>query len=195
MEVWQTIKDAQDAKGWTNQKLAEKSGVPEPTLQKFLTGKTLDPRFDNVVRLCRALDISVDHLCGIDSNSSVAEIAELRYALTIEQVKTEAAEAQKNAALAQQKVAETKLEAQIHEYNQMLDAYEYRIHISKDRVIWLRNFLIFTCALITLFIIAFITFILIDVSNSDIGWLRSMSLYIGGYPHAKCCNICSFFFV
>lgn len=188
MDVWQTIKDAQDAKGWTNQKLAEKSGVPEPTLQKFLTGKTLDPRFDNVVKLCRALDISVDHLCGIDSNASVAEVAELRNALNIAQARAESAEAKKE-------VAETKLDAQIHEYNQMMDAYEYRIHISKDRVIWLRNFLIFTCALITLFIIAFITFIFIDVSNSDVGWLRSMSLYIGGYPHAKCCNICSFFVI
>lgn len=169
MEVWQMIKDAQDAKGWTNQKLAEKSGVPEPTLQKFLTGKTLDPRFDNVVRLCRALDISVDALCGIDSNAAIDEIAQLRAALAL-------AEECRKAAEAMRETAETKLESQIHEYNQIVDAYEYRIHISKDRVIWLRNFLIFTCALITLFIIAFITLVLIDVSNNDVGWIKSMSL-------------------
>ena len=170
MEVWQTIKDAQDAKGWTNQKLAEKSGVPEPTLQKFLTGKTLDPRFDNVVRLCRALDISVDALCGIDSNAAVDEIAQLRAALAL-------AEERRKTAEALQETAETKLESQIHEYNQIVDAYEYRIHISKDRVIWLRNFLIFTCALIVLFILAFMAFIFIDVSNNDVGWFRSMSLW------------------
>lgn len=169
MEVWQTIKDAQDAKGWTNQKLAEKSGVPEPTLQKFLTGKTLDPRFDNVVKLCRALDISVDHLCGIDSNAAVDEIAQLRAALAL-------AEERRKAAEALQETAETKLESQIHEYNQIVDAYEYRIHISKDRVIWLRNFLIFACSLIVLFILAFMAFIFIDVSSNDVGWIRSMSL-------------------
>ena len=170
MEVWQTIKDAQDAKGWTNQKLAEKSGVPEPTLQKFLTGKTLDPRFDNVVKLCRALDISVDALCGIDSNAAVDEIAHLRAALAL-------AEERRKTAEALRETAETKLESQIHEYNQIVDAYEYRIHISKDRVIWLRNFLIFTCSLIVLFILAFMAFIFIDLSNNDIGWIRSMSLW------------------
>lgn len=186
--IWMTIKDAQDAKGWTNQKLAEKSGVPEPTLQKFLSGKTADPRFDSVVKLCRALDLSVDAMCGIDSNSSVAEVAEIRNALTVAQARAEAAEAKRE-------VAETKLEAQIHEYNQMVEAYEYRIHISKDRVIWLRKFLIFTCALIVLFILAFMVFLFIDVTNRDVGWIRSMSLYIGGNPHAKCCNICSFFLI
>lgn len=188
MEVWQTIKDAQDAKGWTNQKLAEQSGVPEPTLQKFLTGKTLDPRFDNVVRLCRALDLSVDHLCGIDSNAAVEEVAQLRRELEIARAHAETAQAKMES-------AETRLESQIHEYNQMVDAYEYRIHISKDRVIWLRNFLIFTCFVIAVLIAVFVSLVIIDVTKSDIGWLRSMSLSIGGDPHAKCSNLRAFFLI
>lgn len=169
-DIWKIIKDAQDSKDWTNQKLADKSGVPEPTLQKFLSGKTADPRFDNVVKLCRALNLSVDALCGIDSNAAVDEIAQLRAALAL-------AEERRKTAEALRETAETKLESQIHEYNQIVDAYEYRIHISKDRVIWLRNFLIFTCALIVLFILAFMAFIFIDVSNNDVGWIKSMSLW------------------
>lgn len=187
-EIWRAIRDARDGRGWTNQRLAEESGVPESSVQKIVTGKTLNPSFDSITALCRALDLSVDHLCGIDSNASVAEIAELRNALTVATARMETAEAKRE-------IAETKLEAQIHEYNQMLDAYEYRIHISKDRVIWLRNFLIFTCSVIAVLIAVFVILVVIDVTKSDIGWLRSMSLCIGGYPHAKCCNIRSLFFV
>ena len=167
-EVWRVIRDARDDRGWTNQRLAEESGVPESSVQKITTGKILNPSFDSIIAICRALDLSVDKFCG--SNAAVDEIAQLRAALAL-------AEERRKTAEAQREVADTKLDAQIHEYNQMLEAYEYRIHISKDRVIWLRNFLIFTCALITLFIIAFIALVLIDVSNSDIGWLRSMSLW------------------
>lgn len=169
-EVWRVIRDARDDRGWTNQRLAEESGVPESSVQKIITGKTLNPSFDSIIAMCRALDLSVDKLCGIDSNAAVDEIAHLRAALAL-------AEERRKTAEAQREVADTKLDAQIHEYNQMREAYEYRIHISKDRVIWLRNFLIFTCALITLFIIAFVTLVLIDVSNNDVGWIKSMSLW------------------
>lgn len=187
-EVWRVIRDARDDRGWTNQRLAEESGVPESSVQKIITGKILNPSFDSIIAICRALDLSVDKLCGIDSNAAVDEIAQLRAALAL-------AEERRKTAEAKREVAETKLEAQIHEYNQMVEAYEYRIHISKDRVIWLRKFLIFTCALIVLFILAFMVFLFIDVTNRDVGWIRSMSLYIGGNPHAKCCNICSFFLI
>ena len=169
-EVWRVIRDARDDRGWTNQRLADESGVPESSVQKIITGKTLNPSFDSIIAMCRALDLSVDKHFGIDSNAAVDEIAQLRAALAL-------AEERRKTAEALRETAETKLESQIHEYNQIVDAYEYRIHISKDRVVWLRNFLIFTCALITLFIIAFITFVLIDVSNNDVGWIKSMSLW------------------
>lgn len=169
-EIWHAIRDARDARGWTNQHLSDESGVPESSVQKITTGKILNPSFDSIIAICRALDLSVDALCGIDSNAAVDEIAQLRAALAL-------AEERRKTAEAMREVAETKLESQIHEYNQMTEAYEYRIHISKDRVIWLRKFLIFTCALIVLFILAFMVFLFIDVSNHDVGWIRSMSLW------------------
>lgn len=172
-DVWSVIRDARDARGWTNQHLSEECGVPESSVQKIITGKTQNPSFDSIASMCRALGLSLDSICGIDSNAAVEEIAQLRHELEIAKARAETAEAKRE-------TADTRLESQIHEYNQMVEAYEYRIHISKDRVIWLRNFLIFTCSLITLFIVAFIALVLIDVSYSDAGWLRSMSLYLGG---------------
>lgn len=167
-DVWRVIRDARDARGWTNQRLADESGVPESSVQKILTGKTLNPSFDSISAMCRALNLSLDALCGIDSNAAVDEIAQLRAALAL-------AEERRKTAESMLEVSETKLEAKIHEYNHMRESYEYRINISKDRVISLLKFLIFTCVLITLFIIALITIVLIDVYNNDVGWFMSMS--------------------
>lgn len=140
-EVWRVIRDARDDHGWTNQRLAEESGVPESSVQKITTGKILNPSFDSIIAICCALDLSVDKLCGIDSNAAVDEIAQLRAALAL-------AEERRKTAEAQREVADTKLDAQIHEYNQMVDAYEYRISIASDRTIWHRVFLVFTCIVI-----------------------------------------------
>ena len=140
-EIWHAIRDARDARGWTNQHLSDESGVPESSVQKILTGKTLNPSFDSIAAMCRALNLSVDKLCGIDSNAAVDEIAQLRAALAL-------AEERRKTAEAMREVAETKLEAKIHEYDQMREAYEYRISIAADRTIWHRVFLVFTCIVI-----------------------------------------------
>lgn len=140
-EILHAIRDARDARGWTNKRLSDESGVPESSVQKILTGKTLNPSFDSIASMCRALNLSVDALCGIDSNAAVDEIAQLRAALAL-------AEERRKTAEAMLETAETKLESQIHEYSQMREAYEYRISIAADRTIWHRVFLVFTCIVI-----------------------------------------------
>ena len=169
-EIWPLIRDARDACGWTNQKLSDESGVPESSVQKILTGKTLNPSFDSIVSMCRALKISVDKYCDIDTNASIDEITELRTALAIAEEKRKTAEAQRE-------TAETKLQSQIHEYDQMVSAYEYRIDIAKDRTIWLRRFLIFCCSLIVMLILSLIGIIIYDLANPEIGWFRQIAAY------------------
>ncbi len=168
-DLWMVIRDARDARGWTNERLAAESGVPESSIQKYLTGKTAEPRYDSVIRLCRALGISVDAACGIDSNSAVEEIAQLRTALALAEERSKTADARRE-------TAETRLESQMHEYSQMVDAYEYRIHISKDRTIWLRRYLMFTLALILFLVIAITGILIYDAIHQDIGWLQSAAV-------------------
>ena len=169
-DMWMVIRDAQDAKGWTNAKLAEESGVPESSIQKYLSGKTAEPRFDKVVALCRALRISIDSTCDIDVNASVDEIAELRAALALAEEKRKTAEAQRE-------TAETRLQSQIHEYNNMVSAYEYRIDIAKDRTIWLRRGMIAIGAVTVLLMLTIIGILVYDITHPDIGWFQQAQAY------------------
>lgn len=177
-DLWIVLRDAQDARGWTNERLSAESGVPESSIQKYLTGKTAEPRFENVVRLCRALCVSVDAYCGIDSNSAVEEIQQLRSALAIADERRKTAEAEKS-------TAETRLQSQISEYNQMISAYEYRIDIARDRTIWLRRYLMFTLAIIAFLIASVIGALFYDMAQQDVGWFRTAAAYyfadIGGW--------------
>lgn len=58
---------AKTAKGWTNQKLSEESGIALSTVTNTLneTSKTENPRLDTVVPMCRALGVSIDEAVGL----------------------------------------------------------------------------------------------------------------------------------
>lgn len=53
------IKEIKKSKGFTNEELSTKSGVPLGTLNKILSGHTPDPQFETVKAICKALDISL----------------------------------------------------------------------------------------------------------------------------------------
>ena len=53
------------AKGWTNQKLADKSGVPLSTITRIRNGQTDNPSIQNVLDIATALGVSIDELTGI----------------------------------------------------------------------------------------------------------------------------------
>lgn len=53
------IKKRKKELGWTNQILAEKSGVPVGTVNKILSGTTLYPRPENLILLRKALQLRV----------------------------------------------------------------------------------------------------------------------------------------
>ena len=54
-----------EAKGWTNQKLADKSGVPLSTITRIRNGQTDNPSIQNVKDIATALGVSIDELTGI----------------------------------------------------------------------------------------------------------------------------------
>jgi SOS-response transcriptional repressor LexA len=60
------------AKGWNASKLARLSGVPQPTLQRIMSGAVTDLRRENVIKLALGLGISESELRFGRNNTDVA---------------------------------------------------------------------------------------------------------------------------
>ena len=69
----QALRRAKDAAGETNRSLAEKSGVPEHTVAKILSGATNSPTYDQVAAMASVLDLdlnTLDHAQPADTGSA-----------------------------------------------------------------------------------------------------------------------------
>lgn len=64
VSVPQTLRRAKDAAGETNRSLAEKSGVPEHTVAKIMSGATPSPTFDQVAAMAAVMDLDLNALAG-----------------------------------------------------------------------------------------------------------------------------------
>ncbi len=51
-------------KGWSHNLIAEKSGVPQPTISRFLSGETGSMQLDTLWSICGALGVSVAEIIG-----------------------------------------------------------------------------------------------------------------------------------
>lgn len=58
----EAIKAARSVRGWSQNELASRAGVKQPTLQRIEAGKRIDPGFSIFLRVAGALGISVDQL-------------------------------------------------------------------------------------------------------------------------------------
>ena len=59
------IRAEKEARGWSNQRLADESSVPIGTVNRIIAGKTDNPYYSSVVLLCRALELSIDEIEGL----------------------------------------------------------------------------------------------------------------------------------
>lgn len=75
LTVPQALRTAKDAAGETNQSLAEKSGVPEHTVAKIMSGATTSPTFDQVAALAAVLDLDLNVLAGFPPRPQAADAA------------------------------------------------------------------------------------------------------------------------
>lgn len=64
------IKAAKQQQGKTVQQLADETGIPRTTLNRFFAGTLMNPGFTDVCALCVALDMSMDELMGITAPPS-----------------------------------------------------------------------------------------------------------------------------
>ncbi len=60
------LKIEMDSRGWNATALSEKSGVPQPTIQRFLSGKHGDPRSSTIQKLANGLGITEAILRGFE---------------------------------------------------------------------------------------------------------------------------------
>lgn len=60
MKLGELIAVGRECKGWTLRDLEREAGVSNALISQIETGKIKDPGFSTVIKLCRALGISID---------------------------------------------------------------------------------------------------------------------------------------
>jgi transcriptional regulator with XRE-family HTH domain len=60
------LKKEMDSRGWNATALSEKSGVPQPTIQRFLSGTHGDPRSSTIQKLAKGLGVTEATLRGFE---------------------------------------------------------------------------------------------------------------------------------
>lgn len=58
------IQNALDVRGMTQADLVKITGMSSAIISQIVSGKTPDPRFMTVVKIARALDVSLEYLAG-----------------------------------------------------------------------------------------------------------------------------------
>ena len=64
------IKAAKQQQGKTVQQLADETGIPRTTLNRFFAGTLMNPGFMDVCSLCASLELSADELIGLSPQKS-----------------------------------------------------------------------------------------------------------------------------
>ena len=59
-----TLVRLRDEKGWSDNYLAEQSGVPQPTISRFLAGTSESMMLDSLVALAKPLGVTIAELIG-----------------------------------------------------------------------------------------------------------------------------------
>jgi transcriptional regulator with XRE-family HTH domain len=67
-----TIRDLLTSRGISQKWLADESGATEPTISRYVAGKT-QPEISIVVNIAKALRVSVDYLCGLTDSPTPRE--------------------------------------------------------------------------------------------------------------------------
>lgn len=71
-EFGKRLRELRDARGWTQEQLAERAKVPAAMISHFETGVRGAPSADNLVKLANALQVTIDYLLGRSEEAQVA---------------------------------------------------------------------------------------------------------------------------
>jgi len=68
MNIGERIAAEMLSKGWSEGELGRRSGVPQPTVHRIITGQSTSPRLKNLEQIAKALGVAVDSL-WLEGNS------------------------------------------------------------------------------------------------------------------------------
>lgn len=86
--IAESLTEMKKEAGLSNRKLAELSGVPEGTVNKILSGNTMNPSVDTVEAMVRAMGKSMDELFGEPETPEMIQTAVIdHYSLLIDSYK------------------------------------------------------------------------------------------------------------
>jgi len=74
MPLSEHLRKIRERKGWTQNHLAEVSGVPQPSIWRLEKGLILNPKSSLLRKLAEALEVSMDFLVTEDESPSFDEI-------------------------------------------------------------------------------------------------------------------------
>ena len=63
--IGQRIREARSLRGWSQNELASRAGVKQPTLQRIEAGLRLDPSIRTIAALAGALEMTIDALLDL----------------------------------------------------------------------------------------------------------------------------------
>lgn len=69
--ILEKIKKIKQEKGYTNEVLAQKSGIPLSTLNKILSSVIKDPKIGTLIAITDALDVAITDALDVDINSLI----------------------------------------------------------------------------------------------------------------------------
>lgn len=61
-----TLREARRKRGWTQEVLAARSGVDQPTISRLENGGVQSPSWDTVAKLCKALAMRPEAVFPVD---------------------------------------------------------------------------------------------------------------------------------
>ena len=70
------IAEAREARGWSQERLAQAIGTTQQTVQRWESGQ-VDPQVSKIEAISKALGITVSFLLGVDSNGQETEASSL----------------------------------------------------------------------------------------------------------------------
>ena len=74
MPLSEHLRKIRERKGWTQNHLADVSGVPQPSIWRLEKGLILNPKTSLLRKLAEALEVSMDYLITEDETPSFDEI-------------------------------------------------------------------------------------------------------------------------
>lgn len=148
----EVLEDLKTQRNLTNKEISELTGISQPTIGRIFNGQ-VEPSFENVAAIVRAIGGSLDELAGIHKSES-QEIQALRREIHILRVEND---------------AEKK---QLESYEKVIGSID-RILEEKDKAAaYLKKMIRYFGIALAAMVVVFVGIVLFDIMHGGVGYIR-----------------------